>query len=102
MDELPLPQQIARMDADRLRRYREHLDFYHGRQWQGTPRRRERRLTFNYARALIDKVTSYLLAGLDFAVDPPATGTGDRGQGADRADGRALAARTEAALRRVW
>src|SRR5581483_4493549 len=85
MDGLPLPQQIARMDADRLRRYRENLDFYHGRQWTGTPRRRERRLTFNYARAIVDKVTSYLLTGLDFAVDPPEQGDA----------GRVLAARTE-------
>ena len=35
MDALPLPQLVARMDADRLRRYREYLDFYHGRQWTG-------------------------------------------------------------------
>ena len=33
---------------DRLRRYREYLDFYHGHQWTGTPRRRERRLTFQF------------------------------------------------------
>ena len=92
MDPLSLPDQIARRDADRLRRYREYLDFYHGRQWTGTPRRRERRLTFNYARAIIDKVTSYLLTGLDFAVDPPEQGDA----------GRVLAARTEGALRRVW
>ena len=70
--DLPLPQEIARMDGERLRRYRANLDFYHGKQWTGTPRRRERRLTFNYARAVVDKTTSYLLTGLDFAVDPPA------------------------------
>jgi hypothetical protein len=92
LDVLPLPQLIARMDADRLRRYREALDFYHGRQWTGAPRRRERRLTFNYARAFVDKTTSYLMTGLDFAVDPLA----------DSDEARALAARTEAALRRVW
>lgn len=91
METLPLPQQVARMDADRLRRYRESLDFYHGRQWTGAPRRRERRLTFNYARAIVDKVTSYLMTGLDFAVDPIA----------DTPEARALAARTEAALRLV-
>ncbi len=98
MDGLPLPQQIARMDADRLRRYRENLDFYHGRQWTGTPRRRERRLTFNYARAIVDKVTSYLMTGLDFAVDPPPTG----GSVESEQQARALAARTEAVLRRVY
>ena len=59
MTELPLPQLIARIDGERLQRYRAHLDFYHGRQWAGTPRRRERRLTFNYARAVVDKTTAY-------------------------------------------
>jgi hypothetical protein len=89
--ELTLPQEIARMDEERLRRYRANLEFYHGKQWIGQPRRRERRLTFNYARALVDKVTSYLMSGLDFAVDPPEA----------TAAGEALARRTEAALRRV-
>ena len=71
MDTLPLPRLITRMDADRLRRYREYLDFYQGQQWDAPPRRRERRLTFNYARTLVEKVTSYLMTGMDFAVDPP-------------------------------
>ncbi len=56
--ELPLPEEIARMDGDRLRRYRANLEFYHGKQWTGTARRRERRLTFNYARAVVDKTTT--------------------------------------------
>lgn len=86
-----LPQQIERMDSERLRRYRANLDFYHGRQWTGTARRRERRLTFNYARAVVDKTTSYLMTGLDFAVDPPE----------DTPAGHELARRTERALRRV-
>ncbi len=94
MPEATLPQQLKNRDPERLRRYREQLDFYHGRQWPGTPRRRERRLTFNYARALVDKVTSYLLTGVDFAVDPP--------EGMAPEEGRALANRTEQALRRVW
>lgn len=94
MAAVPLPRLIARMDADRLRRYREYLDFYQGRQWGAPPRRRERQLTFNYARALVEKVTSYLMTGMDFAVDPPPD--------TDPAAARALAARTEAALRRVW
>lgn len=92
MPEMPLPQTLARKDLDRLRRYREALDFYHGRQWSGQPRRRERRLTFNYARTVVEKVTSYLMTGLAVAVDPV--------DGSERA--RADAARTEAALRRVW
>lgn len=64
-----LPQHIVRMDPDRLRAYRENLDFYNGIQWLGHPRHRERRLTFNYAKVFVDKVTSYLMSGLDFNVD---------------------------------
>ena len=67
---MTLTQQMARMDWDRLRAYRENLDFYNGLQWQGYARRRERRLTFNYAKVFIDKVTSYLMSGLNFVVEP--------------------------------
>jgi len=49
------------MDEDRRRRYRDNLAFYEGRQWEGRARRNEKRLTFNYAKAFADKVTSYLL-----------------------------------------
>ena len=69
-DTLPLPQQIARMDADRLRAYRENLDFYHGRQWLEPRLRRERRLTFNYARTVIEKTASYTMASVSSIVDP--------------------------------
>lgn len=71
--DLPLPRQLDRRDEDRLRRYRDNLAFYEGHQWPGRPRRGERRLVFNYARAFVDKVTSYLLTGhaVDIvAVDP--------------------------------
>lgn len=92
METLSLPGQIARRDAERMRRYREYLDFYQGRQWQGSARRRERRLTFNYARAIVDKITSYLMTGMDIAVDP-----------ADSSEPAwDVAVRSEAALRRVW
>lgn len=67
---LTLPQQLNRMDSDRLRAYRENLDFYNGSQWQGYSRGRERRLTFNYAKVVVDKVTSYLMSGLSFAIEP--------------------------------
>lgn len=71
MNGLTLPQQLARLDLDRLRRYQENLAFYQGQQWLEPPTRRgRRRLTFNYARALVDKVTSYVMHGLSFAVDP--------------------------------
>jgi hypothetical protein len=58
------------MDPERLRAYRENLEFYNGVQWLGRSRSRERRLTFNYAKVFVDKVTSYLMSGLSFAIDP--------------------------------
>ena len=58
------------LDRDRLQRYQEHLDFYNGIQWTGTAKRNERRLTFNYVKVNIDKLTSYLLSSLNFAIDP--------------------------------
>jgi len=63
------PAELAQLDGDRLRDYRQRLEFYQGEQWQGRQRWGERRLTFNYARVVIDKVTSYLMSGMDFAVD---------------------------------
>jgi hypothetical protein len=87
-----LPQQIERMDADRLRRYREDLDFYQGKQWLGPQRRSERRVTFNYAKAVVEKMASYTMSGLSFVVDP------------DDASPEALerARRTEGVLREVY
>ena len=80
--ELPLPTTLHRRDEDRLRRYRENLDFYEGRQWLGRPRKGERRLTFNYAKAFVDKVTSYLLNGNSIQV---VARDGDTAAGRDRA-----------------
>ena len=70
----PLPATLGALDHERLRRYREHLEFYRGTQWPGRARRGERRLTFNYARALVDKVVSYLMAehSVQVVADDPA------------------------------
>ena len=81
-----LPEQIRRMDAGRLRRYAEHLAFYGGDQWPPMTRRTgaagaNRRLVFNYAKAIIDKTASYLTTGLHNAVDP----AGDTPEAAARA-----------------
>jgi len=85
------PTELARRDMDRMRGYRELLDFYRGAQWEAREKRGERRLTFNYARVVIDKLTSYLMSGIEFAVDP-----------AEESDeARAWARRAEAALRDV-
>ncbi|MBE0609983.1 MAG: portal protein, partial [Dehalococcoidia bacterium] len=65
----PLPVLLQRLDEDRRSRYRDNLAFYQGSQWPGRPRRGERRLTFNYAKALVDKVTSYLLTGSSLQVE---------------------------------
>lgn len=69
-DVTPLPQQVARMDSERLRKYRDNLDFHHGLQWTEPRRRRERRLTLNYARTVVEKTASYTMAGVGFVVDP--------------------------------
>ncbi len=67
---LTAPQQIGRMDAARLRGYAELLSFYQGNQWPGGVRRRERRLTFNYAKTFVEKTTAYLMSGMHSVVDP--------------------------------
>ena len=64
-----LPMQLARLELDRTKGYQGLLDFYYGRQWVGRERRGERRLIFNYAKVFIDKITSYLMSGIHFAVD---------------------------------
>ncbi len=62
--------QLAKMDIERMKRYKELLDFYNGRQWEGRERRGERRLVFNYARVFVEKITAYLMTGINFAVEP--------------------------------
>ena len=61
--------ELAKRDMDRKRKYQEHLDFYNGLQWTRRTKR-EKQLTFNYAKVFIDKITSYLMADAVFAVDP--------------------------------
>jgi hypothetical protein len=92
LPDVPLPLQLRQLDHDRLRRYRDYLSFYEGSQWEGRARRGERRLTFNYARAVVDKVTSYLLGGHSVQVEAL--------DGADD-EARARARRAELALREV-
>ena len=90
LPETPLPVQLQELDRERRSRYRENLAFYEGRQWPGRARRGERRLTFNYAKAFIDKVTSYLLTGATVQLE-----------GGDSAEGRARAQVAEQTLRNV-
>ena len=87
-----IPMQLVRLDMDRIKGYKELLDFYHGRQWEGRERHGERRLIFNYAKVFIDKITSYLMSGINFAVDAIE----------DLDEARAGAQKAEAALYRVY
>jgi hypothetical protein len=84
--------QMARMDIDRIKNYRELLDFYHGQQWEGRERRGERRLTFNYAKVFVEKITSYLMTDMSFTVDAFE----------DTEQARESARRAEAAIYRVY
>ena len=86
------PAELSRRDVDRLKSYKELLDFYHGVHWEGRERRGEKRLTFNYAKVFIDKVTSYLMSGTNVAVDPVE----------DSDEARARAQKAEAALYQVY
>lgn len=63
-------------DSQRLSRYKQYMAFYESDQWVGSARKNERRLTFNYVRTLIEKVTHKLLGGSVITVDP----AGDIGQ----------------------
>ena len=92
MNEGLVPAQLSQRDADRIKGYRELLDFYHGIHWQGRERWGEKRLTFNYAKVFIDKVTSYLMSGISFVVEPVA----------DSDEARAKARRAEQVLHRVY
>ena len=88
-----IPAQLARMDFLRRRDYRENLRFYYGLQWPYQRiNQKRRRLVFNYAKTIIEKVTSYLMTGLTFAVDPD-----DESEAA-----KARARATEALLRHVY
>jgi hypothetical protein len=62
--------QLDRLDTERMSGYKRLLDFYYGIQWVGRERWGERRLTFNYAKVFIEKITSYLMSGISYAVEP--------------------------------
>ena len=62
------PSQLSHLDTERLTAYRTNLDFYHGSQWATISRHRQ--LIFNYAKISVDKTTSFLMQGLNFACYP--------------------------------
>jgi len=92
MNEGFTPSQLNHRDIERLKGYKELLDFYHGQHWEGYPRRGEKRLTFNYAKVIIDKITSYLMSGTTSAVDAAE----------DSDEARTRAQRAERALYQVY
>ncbi len=69
MNESNVISQLANRDQERIRGYKDLLDFYQGKQWSGREKYGEKRLTFNYARVFIDKLTSYLMSGINFTVE---------------------------------
>jgi hypothetical protein len=92
------PAELARRDTERMKRYKELLDFYHGSHWDPSTglgraweRRNEKRLTFNYAKVFIDKMTSYLMSGNTLVVEPLT----------DTDEARATAEKAETALSQV-
>ena len=85
------PRELNQRDLDRLKGYNELLDFYHGRQWSSYRGRGEKRLTFNYAKVVIDKITSYLMSGVNLTVEALD----------DSDEAKAKAKRAEAALQQV-
>lgn len=84
--------ELNRRDLERFKYYQELLDFYQGQHWPGRQRWGEKRLTFNYSRLFVDKVTSYLMSGISFAIDAI--------EDSDQA--RSRAQRAEAALNQVY
>ena len=84
--------QLARTDIERIKGYQELLDFYNGRQWEGRERRGERRLIFNYARVFVEKITSYLMAGISFDIEPVN----------DTEEAKASARKAESAIYKVY
>src|SRR4030067_104769 len=69
MNETGITAQLGRTDTERIKGYKELLDFYHGKHWEGREKWGEKRLTFNYAKVFIDKVTSYLMSGNNIVVE---------------------------------
>lgn len=88
------PGVVSEDDRQRFARYAEALAFYEGHQWRGKRRPGEQRLTFNYARALVRKVASYIFpAPVTFSVPPVANAPSAPDSQAVASDALELAAR---------
>ena len=89
MFETSLLNEFINKDRERMRGYKDLLEFYQGKHWPGRERWGEKRLTFNYARIFIDKLTSYLMTGVNYTVEALHDTPEDRAQ-AEKAE-KALA-----------
>ncbi len=87
-----IPRAIEGRDLERFRRYREYLEYYDGRRGAPATGRRERALSFNYARTIVEKSASYLVSAHRPVVLPED----------DSAEAAARARAAEQALLRVW
>jgi hypothetical protein len=65
------PQSLSQLDRSRFAGYKTNLDFYNGEQWTDTStgKTKSRQLVFNYTKVAIDKITSYMMEGLNFACE---------------------------------
>ena len=68
MSDLSVPRELAKLDKGRLDAYASNLAFYSGEQWPPARSRRMRRLVVNYARVVVEKVTSYVMSGAHLEV----------------------------------
>jgi hypothetical protein len=74
------PQSLSQLDRSRFAGYKANLDFYNGEQWTvpaSAGRTKSRQLVFNYAKIAVDKITSYLMEGLNFSCEPVESQTPD-------------------------
>lgn len=62
------PMQLNNRELDRFKRYKELLDFYHGRHLLSYTGCGDKQLTFNYAKTIIDKVSSYVMSGVHHTI----------------------------------
>jgi hypothetical protein len=58
---------LSQLDRPRFSAYKSNLDFYNGSQWARSSKNRQ--LVFNYVKIAVDKITSYLMSGLNFSFE---------------------------------
>ena len=66
-----LPADLKKRDSKRLAKYKLYLAFYAGAQYTGIARGTKlRRLTVNYTRTFVRKISSYIMKGFAITVEP--------------------------------